>query len=142
MPTVKIGEIGGGQPRQLYAPEYREVNHRKEDGEITGGRDTQLYRRETFKRAPHTQYPGRKTGNRQYRQVVGTHGDEVSRNEPDSHHRENGARRQAEFEAEQNGENHRNPHERSISRHENIFLHQSGGAHHLAQRREIDTPEH
>ena len=139
-PVSPIPQINSHQPRQLNTPQHDKIHDRKEHREITSRRDTELHARQALERPPHTQHPGNKTHPDQHGKTPRAHRDQITNNQRRTNHQENRPGSETKLQPEKNRKNNRCPHERSITRHHDILLHQRQRPDHLRNRRQINPP--
>ena len=138
-PVSPITKINSRKPRQLDTSKNDKIHDRKEHRKITSRRDTELHVRQTLKRPPHTKHPGNKANPDQHRETPRTHRDQVTNNQRRADHQENRPGSETKLQAKKNRENNRCPHERGITGHHNILLHQRQRPNHLRNGCQINS---
>ena len=130
VPRVVVADPGARQPAQLHAAEDREEHHRQERRQVHVGRDDLHHARHALEGAPHLEDAEHEAHQHQHRQqpdVLGKQGQSDDGRRRDEQYLPRG---EAELEAEQQREGHRDAQYAGEAAHQHVHLAQPRVARH------------
>ena len=132
--------VDSGDTAELNHTVYNDIDITEENSHVTDGSQPKLDGRVACKSRLHPEPSGYKADCDKQRHRGGMRAYHICRDQHNSRYNQLRSCREPELYPEHHGKVDGHTHKRCITRHENIFLHQSRRADHIGSGSQIDTP--